>query len=49
MQNKSIEKFEFSKTEIANNRCRVALFANDSHSYMGLLDHTHIISSISYS
>lgn len=49
MKDESIEEFELSKAEIADHRRRVAFFSDDSHPYVGLLDHSNVISSISNS
>ena len=47
MEDKSIQKFEFSKAKVTNCSCWISFFANNTNSYVSLLNHTNIISSIS--
>jgi len=47
MEKQSVQEFEFPKAEVTDSSSRVAFFADDSHSDVGLFDHADIVSSIS--
>ena len=49
MEDQTVEEFELAEAKIAHSCCRVSLFAQDSDSNVGLLNHSHIIASIAYS
>ena len=49
MQNQTIQHPELPKTEITHRSCRIAFLSDDSNSNVSLLNHTHIITTITNS